>query len=151
MKMFKKTKVSIAWDNCLIIDAEGLMILIEQSLSAGNDDEENDSSFSVKDFLQSNGGSSGLMGIKKAIEAMGTSSRPVLDKHHCFSDSETSHSLSCTLEILLSTRQDSVESCNPEDSQKCNLQCAKTHEEVLFCRNQSTNFHPISEGIATKQ
>ena len=122
--MFKKTKVSIAWDNCLIIDVEGLMILIEQSLSAENDDEENGSSFSVKDFLQSNGGSTGLMGIKKAIEATGTSSRPVLDKHHCFSDSETSHSLSACVVLW--------KFCYQQDR---NLLKAATKVQSPMCKN----------------
>ena len=50
-------------------------------MSAENDEEENDNSFSAKDFLQSNGGTTGLIDIKIAIEDLKTSSKPVIGKH----------------------------------------------------------------------
>ena len=62
------------------------MILIKQSMSTENDDEENDSSFSAKDFLQLNGETTGLIEIKVAIEDLKTPSKPVLGKpqySHC--------------------------------------------------------------------
>ena len=57
------------------------------------DEEENDSAFSVKDFLQSNGGTTGLMEIKAAIEDLKTPLKPILDKHQSVCANETSHSL----------------------------------------------------------
>ena len=83
------------------------MILIKQFMSAENDEEDNIDSLSPMDFLQCNGGSTGLMDIKKAIEDLGIPSKPVLGKHHCFSDSETSHSLSASVVLcILCDQQD---------------------------------------------
>ena len=61
--------------------------------------EDNDDSLCANDFLQSNGGSAGQMDIKKAIEDLGTSSKPVLAKCCCFSETETSYSLSVCVDL----------------------------------------------------
>ena len=57
------------------------------------DEEENDSPFSVKDFLQSNGDTTGLMEIKAAIEDLKTPLKPILDNHQSVCANESSHSL----------------------------------------------------------
>ena len=55
-------------DNCFFIDVEQLMIIIDQSLSHGSNEKENDATFSVKDFLLSNGSTTGLVEINAAIK-----------------------------------------------------------------------------------
>ena len=59
------------------------MNLINQSVLTENDEQENDGSCSVKDYLQLNGGTTGLTEIKAAIENFKTPSKPVLGKHQC--------------------------------------------------------------------
>ena len=101
MMKVKKTKLHRDRDNCLFVDAERIMVLIKQFMSAESDEEDNSDSLSPMDFLQCNGGSAGLLDIKR------TPSKPVLGKYHCFSNSETSHSLSaCVVLCILCYQQD---------------------------------------------
>ena len=57
---------------------------------AENDEEENNSLFSTRNFQQSNGGTTGLMETKVAIEDFKTTpSKPLFSKHQCLKENET--------------------------------------------------------------
>ena len=69
------------------------MIIINQSLLNENNEEENDNLSSVKDLLQSNAGTTGLMEIKEAIEDLKTPLKLILSKSQCVSANEVFHPL----------------------------------------------------------
>ena len=67
---WKRTKSSHVWNNIVLINCEKLMVVIKKAISEDNNREVTHDEFSVKSFLQSDGGITGLLSIKTALEEL---------------------------------------------------------------------------------
>ena len=114
---------------------------------AENDEEENNSLFSTRNFQQSNGGTTGLMETKVAIEDLKTTpSKPLFSKHQCLKENETP--LSCymcgSMQILLSTRKDCIKRSHKGDPQRCHIECVeamkKCHSAEIKAQSKAQYF-----------
>ena len=70
MTDWKRSKSSHIWGNVVLINCEKLKLLIEKAMSAVINMEGMHDEFSVKSFLQSDGGITGLLSIKMALEEL---------------------------------------------------------------------------------
>ena len=118
------------------------MILIKLSSSAENDEEDNDGSFSVKDFLQSNGGTTQLMEIKVAIEDLKTPSKSVsVDVYQ----EKTTHFLSICVIVL-------CKFCYQQTRTMLKVAIQKIHKAILNVQKYRKKCHSAEiKGQSTTQ
>ena len=90
---WKRTKSSHVLDNIVLINYEKLKVVIKKVMSEVNNTEGMHDEFSAKSFLQSDGGITGLLSIKMALEELEESSKGKRCKQGLLSNSYRSMEL----------------------------------------------------------